>query len=51
MGGPTLAGRDAADHLGAVGDGLFGMEGPLGTGETLADDLGVLIVEHVDKAG
>ena len=25
----ALAGRDAADHLGAIGDGLFGVEGAL----------------------
>jgi hypothetical protein len=39
----ALAGRDAADHLRAVGDGLFGMEGALLAGEALADDLGVLL--------
>src|SRR5262245_8214095 len=41
MGGAAFAGGDSAHHLGAVGDGLLGMEGPLGAGETLADDLGL----------
>src|SRR6185312_2831103 len=35
----ALAGRHAADHLGAVGDRLLGMERALGAGEALADDL------------
>ena len=26
MGLPAFAGGDAADHLGAIGDGLFGVE-------------------------
>src|SRR6185312_11103452 len=42
----AFAGRDAADHLGAVGDRLLGMEGALGAGEALADHLGVLIDEN-----
>ena len=45
MRGAAFAGRDAADHLGAVGDGLLGMEGALVAGEALADDLGVLVDE------
>ena len=47
MGGAAFAGRGAAHHLGAIGDGLLGMEGALIAGEALADDLGVL----VDKNG
>ena len=43
----AFAGRDAADHLGAVGDRLLGMERALGAGEALADDLGIF----VDKNG
>ncbi len=39
----AFAGRDAADHLGAVGDGLLGVEGALSAGDALADDLGVLV--------
>jgi hypothetical protein len=39
----ALAGRDAADQVGAVGDGLLGVEGALLAGEALADDLGVLV--------
>ena len=41
----ALSGRDAADHPGAVGDGLLGVEGALGAGEALADDRGVLVDE------
>ena len=36
--GAALARSDAADHLGAVGDRLLGVEGPLRAGEALADD-------------
>jgi hypothetical protein len=39
---PPLPG-DAADHLGAVGDRLLGVEGAVLAGEALADDLGVLV--------
>ena len=42
----AFARRGAADHLGAVGDGLFGMEGALVAGEALADDLGILVDEN-----
>ena len=45
MRGAAFAGRGAADHLGAVGDRLFGMEGAVLAGEALADDLGVLVDE------
>eukprot|EP00043_Microstomoeca_roanoka_P023704 m.259179 g.259179 ORF g.259179 m.259179 type:complete len:275 (-) comp34239_c0_seq1:1149-1973(-) len=47
MRGAAFAGRHAADHLGAVGDGLFAVEGPLRAGQALADHLGVF----VDKNG
>ena len=40
MGLAAFAGRGAADHLGAVGDRLLGMEGAVLAGEALADDLG-----------
>src|SRR6202171_1493790 len=43
MGAAALARRGAADHLGAVGDRLLGMEGTVLAGEALADDLGVLV--------
>ncbi|SPO56510.1 exported protein of unknown function [Pseudomonas sp. JV551A1] len=43
VGGATLAWGYAADHLGAVGDGLFGVESTLRAGEALADDFGVFI--------
>src|ERR1700761_2093782 len=46
----AFAGRDAAHHLGAVGDRLFGMEGALGAGEALADDFGVAIDEDRHQA-
>src|SRR5262249_54731696 len=39
---PALAGRHPADHPRAVGDRLLGVEGPLGSRDALADDLGVL---------
>src|SRR4029077_4258239 len=45
MGGPAFAGRGAADHLGAVGDRLLGMEGAVLAGESLADHLGVFVDE------
>ena len=40
MAGAAFARRDAADHFGAVGDRLLGMEGALRAGEALAEDLG-----------
>ena len=46
----AFAGRDAADHLGAVGDRLLGMERALGAGEALADDLGLGIDEDRHQA-
>src|SRR5665213_243091 len=46
----AFAGRGAADHLGAVLDGLFGMERAVLTGEALADDLGVFIDEDRHQA-
>ena len=42
---PPLPGRDAADHPGAVGDRLLGVEGALAAGQALADDPGVLVDE------
>ena len=44
--GPALAGGHAADHLRAVGDGLFGVEGALAAGEALADDAGGFVDEN-----
>ncbi|MND44866.1 hypothetical protein D3C80_357150 [compost metagenome] len=41
--GAALAWGHAANHLGAVGDGLFGVESTLRAGEALADDFGVFI--------
>src|SRR5262249_17238088 len=41
----ALAGRGAADHPGAVGDRLLGMEGAVPAGEALANDLGALVDE------
>ena len=43
--GAAFAGRHAADHPCAVGDGLLGVEGALRAGEALADDARVLIDE------
>ena len=45
MRGAAFAGRHAADHLRAVGDGLLGMERALRAGEALADDARILIDE------
>ena len=42
----AFAGGDAADHLRAVGDGLFGVEGALRAGEALADQAGAGVDEH-----
>ena len=44
--GAALAGRHAADHLGAIGDGLFRVEGALRAGEALADHLGVFVNQN-----
>ena len=43
MGLAAFAGGDAADHLGAVSDGLLGVEGALRAGDALTNDLGVLV--------
>src|SRR5690625_3191653 len=43
MPGAALTRGNAPDHLGAVGYGLFRMEGSLGAGEALADDPGVAV--------
>jgi hypothetical protein len=42
----AFARRHAADHPGAVGQGLLRVEGPLRAGEALADDLGVLVDQN-----
>ena len=39
----AFAGRGAADHLGAVGDRLLGVERAVLAGDALADDLGVFV--------
>ncbi len=46
MGRATLARRNAADHLRAIGQRLFGVEGAGGAGHTLRDDLGVLVHQN-----
>ncbi|MNW65194.1 hypothetical protein D3C74_435520 [compost metagenome] len=43
MSGTAFAWGHAANHLGAVGDGLFGVESALRAGNTLADNFGVFI--------
>src|SRR5262249_20158111 len=45
MGAPALPGRGAPDHLGSIGDRLFGMERAVLAGEALADDLGIAVDE------
>ena len=42
----TLAGSDAADHVGAVGNRLLGVESTLLAGKALADDFGVFIDQY-----
>ncbi len=42
----ALTGGDATNHLGAIGDGLFGMKRTLASGKALADYFGVLIDEN-----
>jgi hypothetical protein len=42
----TAAGRDAADHPGAVLDAVLGVERALLARESLADDLGVLVYKN-----
>src|SRR5690625_366434 len=39
----TFSGGDAAYHLGAIGDRLFGMKGSLRAGEALADHTGIAV--------
>src|SRR5262249_47541324 len=46
----ALAGRPAAHHPGAVGDRRLRMKGAVLAGETLADDLGVLIDQDGHQA-
>ena len=46
MRGAAFARRGTADHLGAVGDRLLGMEGAVLAGKSLADDFGVLVDEN-----
>ncbi len=44
--GSSLAGGDPADHLGPIGERLLRMEGALGAGEALTNDLGIFIDEN-----
>ena len=46
MGRTAFARRDAGNHLGAIGERLFGVEGAGGTGHPLGDDLGVLVHQN-----
>ena len=46
MGGATLARGHATNHLGTVGNGLFGVEGTLTAGKALADHLGVFVDQN-----
>ena len=43
---PALAGGHAADHFGAIGDGLLRMKGALAAGEALADNACVFVYEY-----
>ena len=46
----ALAGRDAADDVGAHLQGLLGMEGGVLTGEALDDDLGIFVDQDAHTA-
>jgi hypothetical protein len=50
MGAPALAGRDAADDVGAVIQHLLGVEGALVAGDALDDDRGGLVDEDAHGA-
>src|SRR6266404_4430149 len=50
MAGTTFTRRHAANHLGAVGDRLLGVEGALGAGEALAQHLGRSVNEYRHQA-
>src|SRR5579883_545742 len=50
VGGAAASRRDAAHHLGAVGDRLLGMEGALPAGEALADHLGIAVDQDRHQA-
>ena len=43
MGGAGFFGGDSSDHLGAIVEGLLGLEGALISSHSLADDFGVFI--------
>ena len=49
--GAALAGRDAADHFGAVFQTLFGVKRPGRTGDALTDNLGFAVDENAHRAG
>ena len=51
MGLPTLARRHTANHLGAIGNGLFRVKGTLRAGEALTDYLGVFVDEDCHLCG
>ena len=42
----ALAGRDAADHVGAIGDGLLRVESAFPAGEALDDEASILVYEY-----
>src|SRR5690606_20998769 len=46
----AFAGSNTADHLGAVGDGLFGVEGALRAGETLTDHSRIFVDQNAHCA-
>mmetsp|Transcript_22665 Transcript_22665/g.65266 ORF Transcript_22665/g.65266 Transcript_22665/m.65266 type:complete len:351 (-) Transcript_22665:195-1247(-) len=47
----ALLGGNASDHVGAVLDGLGGVEGPLLAGESLANHLGVFVHPYIGSGG
>ena len=50
MGLPTFTGTDPTRHAGAIGNGLFGVEGTILPGEALADYLGFFIDQDRHEA-
>ena len=50
MGRAAFTGRNAADHFGAIGEALLGVEGRRLAGETLGDDFGVFVDQHGHEA-
>ena len=42
----AFSGRNAANHFGAIGDGLLGMKAALRAGKSLTDHFGIFVYEN-----